>query len=79
MRPGSLDSGLFLVSLAALSLPRLLTRLLSLTLGDPQDLADIFQRVENIPRTLVRKWLAEAAAWDGQWTAAPAPSLDDAP
>lgn len=38
---------------------------LSLTLGDPQTLADIFLRVENIPGVLVRKWLARAVAWDG--------------
>ncbi len=38
---------------------------LSLTLGDPQTLADIFLRVENIPGVLVRKWLERAVAWDG--------------
>lgn len=31
---------------------------LSLTLGRPQDLADIFLRVESMPAALVRKWLA---------------------
>lgn len=38
---------------------------LSLTLGEPRDLADIFTRVENIPHALVRKWLSRAEAWDG--------------
>ena len=36
---------------------------LSLTVGDPADLADIFLRVENIPRVLVRKWLDGAMNW----------------
>lgn len=38
---------------------------LSLTVGEPRDLADIFLRVENIPGVLVRRWLGEAATWDG--------------
>lgn len=36
---------------------------LSLTLGEPQTLADIFLRVENIPRVLVQKWLGSAFSW----------------
>ncbi|MBI5247639.1 MAG: amidohydrolase family protein [Elusimicrobia bacterium] len=38
---------------------------LSLTVGAPQDLADIFLRVENIPGPLVRRWLSETAGWSG--------------
>lgn len=38
---------------------------LSLTVGEPRDLADIFLRVENIPGAFVRRWLGRAAAWDG--------------
>lgn len=38
---------------------------LSLTFGKPQDLADIFTRVENIPRELVGRWLESAAPTDG--------------
>lgn len=38
---------------------------LSLTFGKPQDLADIFTRVENIPRELVGRWLAAAQPADG--------------
>jgi len=38
---------------------------LSLTVGDPQDLADIFLRVENIPGPLVRRWLRETRSWNG--------------
>ncbi|HEY6403351.1 MAG TPA: amidohydrolase family protein, partial [Blastocatellia bacterium] len=30
---------------------------LSLAAGEPQTLADIFQRVETIPHALIRKWL----------------------
>lgn len=37
---------------------------LSLTMGKPQTLADIFLRVENIPRVLVQKWLGAACSWD---------------
>jgi N-acyl-D-aspartate/D-glutamate deacylase len=37
---------------------------LSLTVGKAQDLADIFLRVENLPATLVRKWLARALSWN---------------
>lgn len=36
---------------------------LSLTMGEPQMLADIFQRVENFPPRLIRKWLARAMSW----------------
>ncbi len=36
---------------------------LSLTVGEPQALADIFLRVENLPSPLVRKWLASAVPW----------------
>ncbi len=36
---------------------------LSLTVGQPQTLADIFLRVENIPQVLVRKWLSGAVDW----------------
>src|SRR5215831_14872187 len=36
---------------------------LSLTVGEPQDLADIFLRVESLPSVLVRKWLAGAVSW----------------
>ncbi len=38
---------------------------LSLTVGEPQDLADIFLRVENIPGILVRRWLRKAGTWSG--------------
>jgi N-acyl-D-aspartate/D-glutamate deacylase len=38
---------------------------LSLTVGEPQDLADIFLRVENIPGALVRRWLRKAGTWNG--------------
>lgn len=33
---------------------------LSLTLGQPRDLADIFLRVESMPAALVHKWLADS-------------------
>jgi N-acyl-D-aspartate/D-glutamate deacylase len=36
---------------------------LSLTVGRPRDLADVFLRVENLPSVLVRKWLADATEW----------------
>src|SRR5258706_13085461 len=36
---------------------------LSLTVGDMQTLADIFQRVENFPPQLIRKWLAGSVSW----------------
>ena len=36
---------------------------LSLTIGTPDTLADIFLRVENVPRILVRKWLRQSASW----------------
>lgn len=38
---------------------------LSLTFGKPQDLADIFTRVENIPHELVGRWLERAEPSDG--------------
>lgn len=38
---------------------------LSLTFGKPQDLADIFTRVENIPHELVGRWLAAAEPTPG--------------
>lgn len=38
---------------------------LSLTFGKPQDLADIFTRVENIPHELVGRWLAAAEPTEG--------------
>jgi N-acyl-D-aspartate/D-glutamate deacylase len=37
---------------------------LSLTVGEPQVLADIFLRVESLPAVLVRKWLAGSVSWD---------------
>ena len=37
---------------------------LSLTVGEPHVLADIFLRVENLPAQFVRKWLARAVSWD---------------
>lgn len=36
---------------------------LSLTVGKPDDLADIFLRVENLPAPLVRSWLSKAVSW----------------
>ncbi len=36
---------------------------LSLTVGDPETLADIFLRVEGLPPVLVRKWLKQAVEW----------------
>jgi N-acyl-D-aspartate/D-glutamate deacylase len=36
---------------------------LSLTVGEMQTLADIFQRVENFPPQLIRKWLAGSISW----------------
>ena len=36
---------------------------LSLTVGEPGMLADIFQRVENFPPELIRRWLAQAMSW----------------
>jgi N-acyl-D-aspartate/D-glutamate deacylase len=36
---------------------------LSITMGEPQDLADIFQRVENFPPALIRRWLESAVSW----------------
>jgi N-acyl-D-aspartate/D-glutamate deacylase len=36
---------------------------LSLTVGEPQALADIFLRVESLPPELVRRWLAGAVSW----------------
>lgn len=37
---------------------------LSTTIGDPQTLADIFLRVETLPRDLVYRWLSRAVQWD---------------
>ncbi len=37
---------------------------LSLTLGDPATLADIFLRVETLPEILVRRWLDGSVSWD---------------
>ena len=39
---------------------------LSLTVGDPAVLADVFLRVENLPGPLVRKWLAGARCGPGE-------------
>jgi len=36
---------------------------LSLTVGEPETLADIFLRVESLPHVLVRKWLRQAVGW----------------
>jgi N-acyl-D-aspartate/D-glutamate deacylase len=36
---------------------------LSLAAGEPQTLADIFQRVETIPHALIRKWLKSSVSW----------------
>ena len=36
---------------------------LSLAVGEPQTLADIFQRVETIPRALIGKWLNSSVSW----------------
>src|SRR5262245_26300637 len=36
---------------------------LSLAVGEPQTLADIFQRVETIPHALIRKWLQSSVSW----------------
>jgi N-acyl-D-aspartate/D-glutamate deacylase len=36
---------------------------LSLTLGKPETLADIFLRVESLPHVLVHKWLRQAVGW----------------
>jgi N-acyl-D-aspartate/D-glutamate deacylase len=36
---------------------------LSLTMGDPQTLADIFLRVETLPAELVHQWLNSAVQW----------------
>src|SRR5262245_4302809 len=36
---------------------------LSLAVGEPQTLADIFQRVETIPHSLIRKWLKSSVSW----------------
>lgn len=37
---------------------------LSLTMGDPATLADIFLRVETLPEVLVRKWLDRSTGWE---------------
>jgi N-acyl-D-aspartate/D-glutamate deacylase len=36
---------------------------LSLTVGEPETLADIFLRVESLPHVLVHKWLRQAVGW----------------
>lgn len=36
---------------------------LSLAVGEPQTLADIFERVETIPHALIRKWLKSSVSW----------------
>lgn len=36
---------------------------LSLAVGAPQTLADIFERVETLPRVLIKKWLASSVRW----------------
>jgi N-acyl-D-aspartate/D-glutamate deacylase len=36
---------------------------LSLAVGEPPTLADIFQRVETIPHELIRKWLKSSVSW----------------
>ena len=36
---------------------------LSLALGTPQDLADMFQRVETFPPELIQQWLQQAVSW----------------
>jgi N-acyl-D-aspartate/D-glutamate deacylase len=36
---------------------------LSLTVGEPETLADIFLRVETLPRVLVERWLRQAVLW----------------
>lgn len=36
---------------------------LSIMMGDPQDLADVFLRVENLPGPIVRRWLKNACRW----------------
>jgi N-acyl-D-aspartate/D-glutamate deacylase len=36
---------------------------LSIMMGDPQDLADVFLRVENLPAPMIRSWLETACRW----------------
>lgn len=36
---------------------------LSLAVGEPQMLADIFERVETLPRSLIHKWLRTSISW----------------
>src|SRR5262245_19415293 len=36
---------------------------LSLAVGEPQTLASIFERVETLPRALIRKWLKSSVSW----------------
>jgi N-acyl-D-aspartate/D-glutamate deacylase len=36
---------------------------LSLAIGEPSTLADIFQRVETLPPELIQKWLASSVSW----------------
>ena len=37
---------------------------LSLAIGTPQNLADMFQRVETFPPELIQKWLQNSVSWD---------------
>jgi N-acyl-D-aspartate/D-glutamate deacylase len=36
---------------------------LSLAIGEPQTLADIFERVETLPRSLIQKWMKTSISW----------------
>ncbi|MFH1724488.1 MAG: Mpo1-like protein [Elusimicrobiota bacterium] len=36
---------------------------LSLTVGEPRSLIDVFQRVDNLPRTVISRWLESASSW----------------
>ena len=36
---------------------------LSLALGSPEEILDIFTRVENLPRPVMRRWLHERVRW----------------
>lgn len=36
---------------------------LSIACGEPQDLADVFQRVETLPAELIQRWLTQAKRW----------------
>jgi N-acyl-D-aspartate/D-glutamate deacylase len=37
---------------------------LSVTYGNPKDLADMFLRVETLPRILIEKWLKTSISWE---------------